>query len=128
MTIGDFLFCIIMSIRKQHYFVHYYCHHTVRYIQIFFTTLKVKCAPKSFCLQINICVYIFKHGLLLIVYAHINVNFFVIFCKIYTIVAQCMFLLCSQSFTTQNYISCRVFTYIGILPRCIECFMNVRCN
>jgi len=49
--------------------------------------------------------------------------FCVIFCKIYTIVAQCMFLLCSQSSTTRNYISCRVFTYIGILPRCIECFM-----
>lgn len=119
-----------MSIRKQHYFVHYYCHHTVRYIQIFFTTLKVKCAPKSFCLQINICVYIFKHGLSVTnCICTYNVNLLcVIFCKIYTIVAQCMFLLRSQSFTTQNYISCRVFTYIGILPRCIECYMNVRCN
>lgn len=65
---GDFCSALLcMSMRKQHYFVHYYCHHTVRYIQIFFTTLKVenwawpnKCAPPQICLLTNknLCIYL----------------------------------------------------------------------
>lgn len=86
--------------------------------QIFLLTNKYLCIylqTWTVCVTNCICTY------------NVNLCVCVIFCKIYTIVAQCMFLLWSQSFT-KNYISCRVFTYIGILPRCIECFMNVRCN
>lgn len=122
-----------MSIRKQHCFVHYYCHHTVRYIQIFFTTpseklaLTYKCAPESVCLHINICIFL-QTSTVCVTNCTYNVILCVTSCKIYTIVAQCMFLLCGQRFTTQNYISCRVFTYVGILPRCLECLINVKCN